>query len=274
MICEKENTMSDLLYEKQGGIAWITINRPDKRNALNTAVINGIDESLKKAADDPQVRVVILCGAGEKAFTAGFDLKESMENDITGIVERRADTAHEIEFFMRMWRFPKPIIAAIQGYCIGGGVTLAMLSDIIIASEDATFGNPEILLGYTPEIPMEVWKMPFNKVREFFYLSKYFTAKEMADMSVVNAVVPFEKLRDEALKTAERIALVPPESMKMIKYSLNKCYELQGFHSTIDFVSEMFNLGRTYMQTSQVDEFKTDIQNSGLKQALSKKYDK
>ena len=264
--------MSDLLYEKQGAIAKIIINRPSKRNALNSAVLNGIDESLQKAAEDPQGRVVILCSAGEKAFTAGFDLKESMENDITDIVERRADTSHEIEFFLRMWRFPKTIIAAVQGYCIGGGVTLAMLSDLIIASNDATFGNPEILLGYMPEIPMEIWKMPFNKAREFFFLSKYFTAKEMADMNVINMVVPYENLEKEAVKMAERIALIPPESMKMLKHSLNKCCELQGFLSTVDFVAEMFNLGRTYMQTSQVDDFKKDIENGGLKLALDKKY--
>lgn len=171
-----------------------------------------------------------------------------------------------------MWRFPKPIIAAVQGYCIGGGVTLAMLSDLIIASNDATFGNPEILLGYMPEIPMEIWKMPFNKAREFFFLSKYFTAKEMADMNVINMVVPYENLEKEAVKMAERIALIPPESMKMLKHSLNKCCELQGFLSTVDFVAEMFNLGRTYMQTSQVDDFKKDIENGGLKLALDKKY--
>lgn len=154
--------MSELLYEKQGMIAKIIINRPEKRNALNSAVIHGIDEALKQAAEDPKVRVVILGGAGEKAFTAGFDLKEAMEHNITGVVERREDTSEEIKFFMRMWNFPKPIVAAIQGYCIGGGITLAMLSDMVIASEDASFGNPEIILGYVPEFPMEVWKMPFN----------------------------------------------------------------------------------------------------------------
>ena len=99
-------------------IAKIIINRPEKRNALNSAVIHGIDEALKQAAEDPKVRVVILGGAGEKAFTAGFDLKEAMEHNITGVVERRKDTSEEIKFFMRMWNFPKPIVAAIQGSAI------------------------------------------------------------------------------------------------------------------------------------------------------------
>ena len=266
--------MNELLYEKQGAIAKIIINRPEKRNALNSAVIRGIDESLKMAAEDDEIRVVILTGAGEKAFTAGFDLKEAMEHNITGVVERRKDTSEEIEFFMRMWHFPKPIVAAIRGYCIGGGITLAMLSDMVIASEDATFGNPEILLGYVPEFPMEVWKMPFNKVREFFYLSKFFTAAEMRDMNVVNQVVPGEKLEETAMAVAERIAQIPPESTKIIKYSLNKCYELQGFRNTIDFVSELFNLGRVHMQTTQVDDFRSDIAEGGLASALKKQYNK
>ena len=94
----------------------------------------------------------------------------------------------------------------------------------------------------------------------------------MADMNVINMVVPYENLEKEAVKMAERIALIPPESMKMLKHSLNKCCELQGFLSTVDFVAEMFNLGRTYMQTSQVDDFKKDIENGGLKLALDKKY--
>ena len=266
--------MSDLLYEKQGAIAKIIINRPEKRNALNSAVIHGIDESLRIAAEDDEVRVVILTGAGDKAFTAGFDLKEAMEHNITGVVERRKDTSEEIEFFMRMWHFSKPIVAAIRGYCIGGGITLAMLSDMVIASEDATFGNPEILLGYVPEFPMEVWKMPFNKVREFFYLSKFFTAAEMCDMNVVNQVVPGEKLEETAMAVAERIAQIPPESTKIIKYSLNKCYELQGFRNTVDFVSELFNLGRVHMQTTQVDDFRNDIAEGGLASALKKQYNK
>lgn len=264
--------MSDLIYKKEGKIGRIILNRPEKRNAINGEIITGIDNALKEAAADDEIRAVILEGAGEKAFTAGFDLKEAMANNITGIVERRADTAAEIEFFLRMWKFPKPIIAKVHGYCIGGGISLAMLSDMIIASEDAVFGNPEIVLGYIPEFPMEAWKMPFNKVREFFYLGKYFSAGEMEKMNVVNMVVPREALEKTAVETAERIAQIPPQSMKMLKYSLNKFYEMQGFHNTVDFTMELFNLGRTHMQQNEVAEFRDDISKGGLKQALNKQY--
>lgn len=91
--------MSVILYEKQDSIAVITLNRPEKRNALNTELLNGLGDCLHQANDDPEVKVIVIRGAGEKAFTAGFDLKESMNNNITDIVERRADTQHELDFF-------------------------------------------------------------------------------------------------------------------------------------------------------------------------------
>lgn len=120
--------MSVILYEKQDNIGIITLNRPEKRNALNSAMIQGLGDYLHQAADDPEVKVILIRGAGEKAFTAGFDLKESMENDITDIVERRADTQSEVEFFKYLWYLPKPVISAVQGYCIGGGITISLMS--------------------------------------------------------------------------------------------------------------------------------------------------
>ena len=119
--------MSVILYEKKNGIGIITLNRPEKRNALNSAMINGLGQYLHEAADDSDVKVIVIRAEGEKAFTAGFDLKESMEHNITDIVERRADTKSEVDFFLYMWYLPKPIISAVQGYCIGGGITISSL---------------------------------------------------------------------------------------------------------------------------------------------------
>lgn len=264
--------MSVLLYEKHGEIAKIILNRPEKRNALNAAMLKGIDASLDKAADDDGVKVLILCAAGEKAFTAGFDLKESMDNNITDIVERRKDTKSEIDFFMKLWRFPKPVIASVQGYCIGGGNTMSFMSDMIIAADNAQFGNPEMLLGYVPQIPIELWKMPFNKLREWFYLSKYYTAQELRDMGVVNEVVPYANLEERTMEIARQVAKVPADSMQMTKYALNKAYELQGLTHTIDFVSEMFNLGRTHMQQNEMAKFRDSMNKGGLKAALDEQY--
>ena len=155
--------MSLVLYEVNDSIAVITLNRAEKRNALNAEMIDLMSKYLHMANDDQSVRAIVIRGAGEKAFTAGFDLKESMENNITDIAERRQDTRTEIEFFKYLWYLPKPVICAVQGYCVGGGNMIALMSDLIVAADNATFGNPEMLLGYLPEIPIEVWKLPANK---------------------------------------------------------------------------------------------------------------
>lgn len=265
--------MSVVLFEKQDGIGIITLNRPEKRNAMNSAMIRGLGEHLHQAADDPQVKAIIIRGAGEKAFTAGFDLKESMGNDITDVVERRADTSHEIEFFKYLWYLPKPVISAVQGYCIGGGNTISLMSDMIIASDTATFGNPEIVLGYTPQIPVELWKMPMNKAVEWYYMGKYFSAEEMREMGVVNEVVPYERLLERSIEVAHQVAKVPAESMAIMKYNIRKVYDLRGFSNTLDFTAEVFNLSRINMQQKEMGDLKKSIESGGLKAALSEHYD-
>lgn len=265
--------MKTLLYEKKDGIATITMNRPEKRNAISGTMLHELDEAFGMAGRDPEVKVVILAAAGDKAFTAGHDLKESMDNNITDIVERRADTKEEIDFFLRLWDFRKPIIAAVQGYCIGAGILLSFTCDLIVASQDATFGHPQWLLGYIPDYPIEMWKMPFNKMVELCYMCKFFSAQEMADMGVVNFVVPREDLEKTALEVAQRVAKVPDYSMQIMKESIHKCYDLRGFRHTVNFSSEMFNLARSHMQLTQVSEFRDDISKGGLRAALDKKYD-
>lgn len=265
--------MAAILYEKQDSIGIITLNRPEKLNALNSEIISGFDKYLHEAAADKEVKVILIRAAGEKAFTAGFDLNESMQNNITDIVERRADTQHEVDLFKFMWYLPKPIISAVQGYCIGGGITISLMGDMIIAAENATFGNPEILLGYTPEIPIELWKLPMNKAVEWFFLSKYYSAAEMKEMGVVNEIVSIDKLQERALEVAKLVARIPADSMGMMKHTIKKVYDIRGFNDSLDFTAEMFNLNRTNMQQKEMSSFKDDIESGGLKAALSKRYD-
>lgn len=265
--------MSDVvLYTKEDHVAIIKLNRPEKRNALSSALLARFGEHLETASRDHDVHVVVIEAAGEKAFTGGFDLKESMENNITDIVERRADTQSEIDLFKKLWYHPKPIVCAVQGWCIGGGNTISFLSDMIIASDDATFGNPEILLGFTIEIPIEVWKMPFNKAMEWTMMSKTFTAEEMREMGVVNEVVPFAQLHDRAMEVARRIAQVPTDSMVMLKHTFRKVMDIRGFANTVDFAAEMFNLSRTHMQRGEMSKLRDDISKGGLKSALDSRY--
>ena len=195
-----------------------------------------------------------------------------MENYITDIVERRADTQSEVEFFKYLWYLPKPVISAVQGYCIGGGITISLMSDLIIAADNAAFGNPEIVLGYTPEIPVELWKLPMNKAMEWYFESKYFSAEELREIGVVNEVVPFDQLWARAMEVARLVAKVPAESMGMMKYCIRKVYDLRGFANSLDFTAEMFNLSRTNMQKKDMQGFKASIESGGLKSALNERY--
>ena len=264
--------MSLVLYEVNDSIAVITLNRAEKRNALNAEMIDLMSKYLHMANDDQSVRAIVIRGAGEKAFTAGFDLKESMENNITDIAERRQDTRTEIEFFKYLWYLPKPVICAVQGYCVGGGNMIALMSDLIVAADNATFGNPEMLLGYLPEIPIEVWKLPANKAMEWYLESKYYAAEEMREMGVVSEVVPFEQLMDRTMAIAKQAAKIPAESMKMLKEGVRHIYDIRRFSNSVDYFAEMFNLARTNMQQKDMGDFRNDISSGGLKSALNSRY--
>ena len=136
-----------VLLEKRGEVAWITLNRPEKLNSINDEVRSQLPEALAEAEADEEVRVIVLQGAGEKAFCAGADVAgfKAVES-LVGLRQSRAH-AHWISAFDRV---RKPIIAAVQGYCLGGGCELALACDMIVASETATFGQPEIRLGIIP----------------------------------------------------------------------------------------------------------------------------
>ncbi len=234
--------------------------------------MKGLERYLHEAEADSEVRVILIRAAGERAFTAGFDLNETVANNINDVPSRRADTKSEVDFFMYMWNLPKPVISAVQGYCIGGGITISMMSDMIIAADNARFGNPEVRLGYTMEIPMEFWKMPMNKAVEWFYLSRYFSADELAEMGVVNKVVPAAELWEKSMEIAAEIAKVPPQSMRIMKENIRKIYDIRGLSNTVAYTAEMFNLNRMRMQMEEMAQFGKDLNEGGLRTALDSRY--
>ena len=137
-------------YEIRGPAAWIILNRPEKLNALNGAVLEGLHAALDRAEADDEVKVVVLTGAGDRAFSAGYDLSaEAAHSDIPAH-EWHGVLATDIDATMRVWALPKPTIAAVRGYCLAGGCELAMACDLIVAGEGASFGEPEIRYGSGP----------------------------------------------------------------------------------------------------------------------------
>ncbi|MDO4581297.1 MAG: enoyl-CoA hydratase/isomerase family protein [Bacillota bacterium] len=262
--------MSTILYEKQDQIAIITMNRPEKRNAINVAMIGDICEALTKAAADPEVDLVIIAGAGEKSFTAGFDLKEAVEVDTDDPQQTREGALSESRLFQQILYFPKPTIAQVQGYCIGAGNWIAMACDMIVASDDATFGQPEILLGFSPEFPIEMWKMPYNKMNEWLFTGKYYTVQEMEQMGVVNQVVPFADLSQATLALAEQVLKVERGTMRYMKHTISQCFDLRGMRNTMNFAPEVFIQALLYRQKTLAEEFNANVKSVGLTGALKK----
>ena len=259
--------MSVLLYSVEDHIARIVLNRPEARNAITQEMVEHLGASLDKAASDDNVHVVVISAAGDKAFSAGFDLKESIVSPVLGIENRRANTRFELDTWMKIWNMSKPAIAAVQGYCIGGGVHLAFMCDMIVAADDAQFGEPEIKYSYIPDILIEPFKMPFNKARELMMLGEMMSAEELYRCGTVNKLVPAAKLEEETMKIAAKVAAMPRAAVGMLKYQMNKAYEFMGFKHSADFAAEMFNLCRLNQMDAD-SEFNEIVKTQGLKAAM------
>ena len=257
-----------LLYKKEGKVGRVIINRPQARNAFNSILVKKLGGVIRMADADPDTNVIVVSAVGEKAFSAGFDIKESIGEPIVDVVPRREDTKMELETWREIWRAKKPVIASVQGFCIGGGLHLAFMCDLIVASEDAKFGEPEVAFSYVPDILIEPWKLPMNKARQLLYLGEYLTAEELRECGVVNKVVPFEKLEEETMKMANRLAGMPADTLQMLKYQVNKTYEIQGMNNAMDFAAEIFSLCRINQEQTQ-KEFNEIVKTQGLTAALA-----
>lgn len=215
-----------VLYEKKDKIAVITLNRPEAMNAINGELARELYDVWNTFAEDPARSVLIITGAGEKAFCVGADLKEK---DHKGDVHVTAFWDGSFKLPMRGSELFKPVIAAINGHCLGGGLELALLADIRIAAEHATFGQPEIRLGIFPgmgatqRLPRT---LPYNLAAEMLFTGERFGAAKALEIGLVNRVVPSRDLMKTALSMAETIGANAPLALRAVKEALLKSYDL------------------------------------------------
>lgn len=212
----------NVLVTKEGAIGVVQLNRPKVLNALNFEVMSELVSGLEELDRETAVKVIILTG-GEKTFAAGADLAEmSQATPVDLMLGRR------FELWDRIRKISKPIIAAVSGYCLGGGNELAMNCDLIVASETATFGQPEVNVGIIPgaggtqRLPRAVGKY---KAMEMILTGKSITADEAYRIGLVNHVVPPESLMEEAKKIATDIASKPPISIRSAKEAILKAQD-------------------------------------------------
>jgi len=208
-----------LLVQKEGGLFIVTLNRPERLNAINYELAVEMDHLLEQIGEDPEARTVILTGAG-RGFCAGADIKDMTDPDA-----KRLPIDRPYTFFNRLEDLPKPVIAAINGPCNGGGLELTLCCDFRIASEAASFGLGEVKLGLMPAAGGTV-RLPRligpGRAKEFLYFGDRIDGKEALRIGLVNRTVSPDQLMTEARKWALELAERPPLSLKMIKSSVNR----------------------------------------------------
>ncbi|GAB0105238.1 enoyl-CoA hydratase [Nocardia sp. JMUB6875] len=242
-----------VLYEKRGPIAVVTLNRPDYRNAQNSVMTYALDAAFVRAVEDPEVKVIVLGGAG-KHFSAGHDIGTpgrdhhiKYENqaalwwDHTDRLGGDQRFARESEVYLgmcRRWReIPKPTIAMVQGACIAGALMLAWSCDMIVASEDAFFSDPVVRMGIPGvEYFAHPWVLGPRRAKEILFTGERFTAAQAYEWGMLNHVVPRADLEAKTFALAEKIAEMPQFGLALTKKAVNQCEDLMGMRAGMDSV--------------------------------------
>ena len=227
-------TKKTVLYSRDGNVGIITLNRPERLNAINGGLLRDFIEQLKTAREDKEAVSVILTGAG-RAFCAGEDLKESSAGKSFETWIEETDGLQEIQ--RMIMSLGKPLIAAVQGYALGGGCEFAMSCDIRIATEDAKFGFPETEVGLTVTTAgtkLLTQIVGLGKAKELVFTGEFVDAHEALRIGLANKVVPAETLIDEALGMANKIGEKSPLALKLSRIAIE-----QGLHSSFEQILEI-----------------------------------
>ena len=258
-----------LIYDRQEPICYLTLNRPEKLNALNAVLMGELREALTAIEADPEIRVVILTGAG-RAFSAGFDIQR--EPGEPELHEVSADTRREhlmshVDTFMMIWNLSKPVIAAVNGFALAGACELVQICDIKIASERAVLGEPEIRAGLGPPLLITPFSVGPMKAKELLLTGDSIDAQEALRLGMINRVVAHEDLMAECQRTARKISLLSQVGVKMTKQAVNRALEGMGFLSTLQHNLELMVHFETSTSPEQ-EAFNAIRGEQGLRAAL------
>jgi enoyl-CoA hydratase/carnithine racemase len=254
-------------YEIRGPAAWIVLNRPEKLNAINKAVLAGLHDALDRAAADDDVRVVVVTGAG-RAFSAGYDLADEASGSYGGAHDWHHVLGADVDATMKLWSLPKPTICAVRGYCLAGGCELAMACDMIVCGEGASFGEPEIRYGSGPVTLLMPFVLGEKKTNELLFTGDVIDAEAAERAGLVNRVVPDDEIEAEVEALVRKIAPTPLPVLRLTKIALLRAYEAMGLRQAVGTnldLSSMLNAADTPEQR----EFMDIVKSRGLKAALA-----
>ncbi len=232
-----------LLYTADGAIATITLNRPDQLNAIVPAMSDELQHAVHRAIRDNEVKVIVLRGAG-RAFCAGFDFSGGFHQWDEGLTTDGAwdpgkdfmmttsSTTGAVPRFMSLWRSPKPVIAQVHGWCVGGGSDMALCADLVIASEDARIGTPYSRVWGCYLSGMWIYRLGLTRAKEYALTGKPLSGAQAAAVGLINAAVPFDSLEQEVQAQAQRLAEIPLSQLAAMKLVVNQAYENMGLAAT------------------------------------------
>ncbi len=262
---KQPHQFEDILYHVGQGIAKITINRPHVHNAFRPETVDEMSKALTYARNDPTVGVVILCGAGGRAFCSGGDQK--IRGDAGYCDPHGVERLNVLDFQRQMRTLPKPIIAMVAGYAIGGGHVLHLIADLTIAADNAIFGQTGPKVGsfdgglgasYLARIVGQ------KKAREIWFLCRQYNAQEALDMGLINTVVPLEDLEGETIKWCQEILKHSPIALRCLKAGLNAdcdgqigLQELSGNATMLFYMTEEGQEGRNAFVEKRQPDFST-----------------
>src|SRR6476661_4952164 len=224
-----------VLYDVDHKVGIITLNRPDKLNAISHELQHALTDTFARADADPATSVVLLRAEG-RSFCAGYDIgaKGPGMDDWRGDpTKAHAHLQPQLEFEMAPWLMTKPVIASVQGHVLGGGCELVMLCDLTIAADNATFGEPEVRFSSVgPAIVMPMI-IGYKRARELLYFGDRIDAQTALSLGMINRVVPLAELPEESLRYAKRLSLISPEALYATKRAVNRGADAAGFRTAI-----------------------------------------
>lgn len=265
---QRSGEYSDIIYETAEGIAKITINRPERHNAFRPQTLFELQEAFNLARDDSEVGVIILTGAGDQAFCSGGDQKIRGEDGYMGddaVARQGIGRLNVLDLQVQIRRTPKPVIAMVAGWCVGGGHVLHVCCDLTIAADNAKFGQtgPKVGSfdgGYGSWLLAQT--VGLKKAREIWYLCRQYTAQEAQDMGLVNTVVPLAELERETVSWAREMLTKSPLALRMLKGAINAVsdgaagmQQFAGDATMLYYMSEEAQEGRDAFKEKRSPEF-------------------
>ena len=227
-----------VLYEVDGRVATLTLNRPDRLNAIVPALIADLEAALDRAQADEMVRAIRLRGAG-RVFCAGYDIDWGSEAMLAGEADAPWDPIRDyqtmsrfVRAYMRLWESPKPVIAQVHGFCVGGGTDLALCSDLIVCADDVYIGYPPARVWGSPTTSMWIYRLGLERCKRLLLTGDALDGRRAVEWGLACESAPAAELDEAALALAKRVALLPQNQLQMMKLLVNQAYEQMGLRVT------------------------------------------